>query len=187
MLFSLAIICMALSCTERDSVVLLQTGGQLEVTTQKATVGLEKPLQGMFIDKTGSVLATQFHPTEIATKFGELATSEPRTHHYTLYFSHGVRLTKPSEDVMQMVGAVLRQPDIQDIQIMGYTDHQGTITSNTRLALRRARYVQQRLLSAERMLPMQVRGEGQQHRPLSADEELYEPRNRRVEIVVHFK
>ncbi|MCB1886667.1 MAG: OmpA family protein [Rhodocyclaceae bacterium] len=124
---------------------------------------------------------------EIDTTFGDALQAQPSPPAvFRLYFElGGTQLTPESaallQDVLNEVGA---RPGA-DLSIVGHTDTAGAAADNEALGLERAHFVRDRIIAAGLKLDRistESHGEGNLLVPTADD--VSEPRNRRVEIVV---
>ena len=105
---------------------------------------------------------------------------------FILYFKEGTTtLTPESEPALEKLFAEVSARSGADVQVVGHTDTVGRMESNDRLSLARAMEVR-RLLIDRGLDPSLVRGVGRGERELLVDtaDEVDEPQNRRVEVVV---
>ena len=105
---------------------------------------------------------------------------------FLLYFLEGKdALTPESQQVVQQIFAEIARRPVPEIVIIGHTDRVGSVTSNDDLSLRRAEKVRDDLVKlgipADRM---EVAGRGEREPLVPTEDEVPEPRNRRVEISV---
>ena len=105
---------------------------------------------------------------------------------FTLYFEEGKdELTPESQQQMEAVLAELQRRPLPDIMVIGHTDTVGTLEFNDQLS--RARADRMRELLIERGLPAErivAAGRGKRELLVPTDDNISEPRNRRVEINV---
>ena len=105
---------------------------------------------------------------------------------FTLYFVEGKdELTPESQAQLESVFAELQRRPLPDIVVIGHTDTVGSLDFNDKLS--RARADRMRELLIERGLPaerIQAAGRGMRELLIPTDENVSEPRNRRVEINV---
>ena len=105
---------------------------------------------------------------------------------FTLYFVEGKdELTPESQAQLDSVFAELQRRPLPDIAVIGHTDTVGSLEFNDKLS--RARADRMRELLIERGLPaerIQAAGRGKRELLVPTDENISEPRNRRVEINV---
>jgi outer membrane protein OmpA-like peptidoglycan-associated protein len=83
-----------------------------------------------------------------------------------------------------MMAEVARRPD-PEVLIIGHTDRVGSVAQNDALSLQRAERVREAVLrlgiAADRV---QVSGRGEREPLVPTEDEVAEPRNRRVELTV---
>lgn len=115
---------------------------------------------------------------------GLLALQPPAPRTFVLNFeSGGDRLTKASEPVLDELRAALAATPGAELVVTGHTDRVGSLESNDRLSLQRAQAIRDRLVAggaeASRIV---VAGRGEREPAVPTEDEVAEPRNRRVEI-----
>ena len=124
---------------------------------------------------------------EVERKFGAALGAQPaRPNSFTLYFVEGSdQLTEESKVVLQSVLADIAQHAVPDLVVIGHTDTVGTHAFNDALALRRAEAMRA-LLIAQGLAPAAVVavGRGKREPIVPTGDNVSEPRNRRVEILV---
>jgi outer membrane protein OmpA-like peptidoglycan-associated protein len=124
---------------------------------------------------------------EVRTMFGAaLDAQPPPTASFTLYFIFGTDQLTPesSRALSDVLAEVGRRPD-PEVVIIGHTDRVGGITQNDALSLQRAERVRQSMLGLG--LPqdqVQAVGRGEREPLVPTEDEVAEPRNRRVEVTV---
>ena len=105
---------------------------------------------------------------------------------FTLYFLEGKdELTVESQAQLEDVFAELKRRPLPDIVVIGHTDTVGALEFNDRLS--RARADRMRELLIERGLPadrIEAAGRGKRELLIPTEDNVSEPRNRRVEINV---
>jgi outer membrane protein OmpA-like peptidoglycan-associated protein len=105
---------------------------------------------------------------------------------YLLHFELGTdTLTEESQGGLALILAELSKRPAPDILVIGHTDTLGTLDANDELSVQRAERVKLELvihgIPAERI---RTAGRGKRHLLVPTDDEVDEPRNRRVEINV---
>ena len=105
---------------------------------------------------------------------------------FTLYFLEGKdELTQESRSELDNVFSELKRRPLPDIVVIGHTDTVGSLEFNDKLSLARAQRMREMLISlglpAERI---QSAGRGKRELLIQTEENVSEPRNRRVEISV---
>lgn len=105
---------------------------------------------------------------------------------FTLYFIEGKdELTPESQQQMEMVFAELKRRPLPDIVVIGHTDTVGSLDFNDKLSKARAERMREMLI--ERGLPAEritAAGRGKRELLVHTEENVSEPKNRRVEINV---
>ncbi len=174
-----------------DLVVLLpdQDGktGALSVTHAGTERVLDTPHAAARIKEEGHLEIGVSTPDEVTRGFGEaLAAQPPRPVSLLLYFQEGKdELTPDSQQVVQQIFAEIARRPAPEIVVIGHTDRVGSVPYNDALSLRRAQKVRDDLIKlgipADRI---QVAGRGEREPLAPTEDEVQEPRNRRVEISV---
>jgi outer membrane protein OmpA-like peptidoglycan-associated protein len=105
---------------------------------------------------------------------------------FTLYFLEGKdELTPESRSELDNVFSELKRRPLPDIVVIGHTDTVGSLEFNDKLSLSRAQRMREMLISlglpAERI---QAAGRGKRELLIPTEDNVSEPRNRRVEISV---
>jgi outer membrane protein OmpA-like peptidoglycan-associated protein len=178
--------------TTRDDLYVLlpaQDGktGALEVTHGTESKVLDAPFAAARIKVDGRLETGVATEEEINKSFGDaLAALPPRVAGFTLYFLEGRdELTPESRQALrQVLDEVARRPTAE-LEIVGHTDRMGPAANNDRLSLRRAERVRDEVtrlgVAADRV---QVSGRGEREPLVPTEDEVAEPRNRRVEISI---
>jgi outer membrane protein OmpA-like peptidoglycan-associated protein len=174
-----------------DLVVLLPARdgktGALSVTQGGTERVLDAPYAAARVKEEGRLETGTATPDEVQRTFGEaLAAQPPRPVSFLLYFLEGKdTLTPESQQVIQQIFAEIARRPSPEIVIIGHTDRVGSVAANDALSLRRAQRVRDDLatlgISADRM---EVAGRGEREPLVPTQDEVPEPRNRRVEISV---
>ena len=177
--------------TRDDLYVLLpaQDGktGALEVTHGSESRVLDAPFAAARIKVDGRVETGVATEQEIKQVFGDvLGALPPRPAGFTLYFLEGRdELTPESRQTLrQVLDEVARRP-AAEIEVVGHTDRVGPVAANDRLSVRRAERIRDELMrlgvAADRV---QASGRGEREPLIPTEDEVAEPRNRRVEISI---
>jgi outer membrane protein OmpA-like peptidoglycan-associated protein len=204
-LLALVALCLAVACARvpvvrapapaarTDVYVLLAsadgTTGALVITSGGQERTLDRPLAGAKVEQAGAIQYASVTEAEVAAIFAlALAAQPPRPLSFTLYFLLGSdELTADSQRVVaDIVSEVGRRP-APEVVVIGHTDTMGTHEYNDRLSLQRAERVRTRLL--ERGLGISAGnvyavGRGKRDLLVPTADQVAEPRNRRVELVV---
>ncbi len=175
-----------------DTIVLLpekdDRATAVTVTQGANQIMLDRPYAAASATAAGGgVRPSQSSATEVQAKFGAaLAAQPPRPAAFVLYFVEGRDvLTDESKAVVDRVFAEIAARPAPDIAVIGHTDSVGNATANDALSLQRAETIRRELLQRG-ITPENVQASGRGERELlvpTADN-VAEPRNRRVEIIV---
>jgi len=181
---------------KRDLIVLLPDrdgkGGVVTVTTQGGSQILDKPGYAIEIeDLNQPTIAPQpIDEKEIADIFGPTLSMLPdpasRLILIILYFEPDTtKLTHESKDLVAEILSTIKSRKSDEVYVVGHTDLVGNEAYNTGLSSRRANYVRDLLVSSgikPNTLFISFYGKA---RPLvPTQDEVPEPRNRRVEVIV---
>ena len=135
----------------------------------------------------GSLQASQMTEAQVREEFGATLAALPgKPASFTLYFLEGRdELTAESRGELEKVFGELRRRPLPDILVTGHTDTGGGLAYNDKLSLARAERLREMLVTlgipAERI---QAAGRGKREPLVATDDNISEPRNRRVEISV---
>ncbi len=124
-------------------------------------------------------------PAVVRQRYGDLlATQPPRPQRFVVRFeSNGNRLTPESAPVLDDMRKALAGLQAPEVIVTGHTDRVGSLEANDRLSLVRAEAVREILIAAGvARAAISVNGRGEREPEVSTDDEVAEPRNRRVEI-----
>ena len=159
-------------------VVHPQSGGEKVINTAYG---------GERIRSDGSVEAVSLSDSDVQKSFGDTLSALPGSPaSFTLYFIEGRdELTTASKAELEKVLAELKRRPLPDIVVIGHTDSVGSFTYNDKLSLARAERMREMIIAlgipAERV---QAAGRGKRELLVPTDDNVSEPRNRRVEIDV---
>lgn len=163
--------------------------GEVTVANQSGDVTLNKANETVSAE-SGTAAFTESrvaNPEEIQTKFaGALELVPPTPKGFNIYFDMGS--SKVNADSMAALDQVIgeaRQRDSRDISLNGHTDRTGEDAVNMRLSLDRANTVKNLLVEKGILadyLTVEYYGESKPVVPTA--DNVAEPKNRRVEVVV---
>ena len=135
----------------------------------------------------GRLETARLSAAEVREAFGPTLAALPgKPASFMLYFLEGRdELTSESREEVDKVIGELKQRPLPDIVVIGHTDTVGTDEFNDRLSLARAQRLREMLvflgIPAERI---EAAGRGKRELLVPTEENVSEPRNRRVEINV---
>lgn len=181
------------ACGARHSVVLVADAdgrvGQAEVITAVGRQSLTRAgdmtqLNGRSTPPSAVTTAT---PAYLAATFSEAQAIEPPgPEKFVLYFETGTTDLKPGslDTIGRIVHASQRRQAIS-IVISGHTDSAGADQLNDKLSRDRAEFVQQLLQRrGAQFKRLSVSSHGKGNPAVPTADGVYEPRNRRVEVMV---
>lgn len=131
--------------------------------------------------------AAQIDANELRNKFKEAVSAQPLPPaRFVLYFVEGGdTLTAESQASVAAILNEIKNRPAPDLVIIGHTDRVGLVRDNDHLAAKRAvstrQYFVSRGIDAENI---QASGRGEREPLVPTADEVAEPRNRRVEILV---
>jgi outer membrane protein OmpA-like peptidoglycan-associated protein len=159
--------------------IVVRSGGDTHVID--TAYGAER------ISSDGTRETSRLTPAEIRETFDTTLAALPgKPTSFVLYFLEGKdELTGDSKVEMEKVFSELKRRPLPDIMVIGHTDSVGSMASNDRLSLARAERMRELMIGlgipAERI---QAAGRGKRELLVPTDDNVSEPRNRRVEISV---
>jgi OOP family OmpA-OmpF porin len=145
---------------------------------------LDRPYAGI---RSGASEVSQLSAAEVRQAFGAtLQSLPPRPATFVLHFVLGTdELTDASKAELPKVLAALRERPVPDVLVVGHTDTKGESAANDRLSAQRAERVKGDLvnigIAADRI---RTAGRGERELLIATGDNVEEPRNRRVEIIV---
>ena len=193
-------LCLLTACgahrPKRDLIVLLPDPdgkvGIVTVTTKGGSQTLDKPGYGTEIEDLSKppIPPKPVGENEITSVFGPALLAQPdpaaRFISFLLYFEHdSAKLTNESQKMFPMILTTLKDRKPNEIYVVGHTDLVGTEAYNIELSARRANQVHDLLVSAGIKPSILIVSFYGKARPLVPTEnQVSEPRNRRVEVIV---
>ena len=161
--------------------------GSLVVTHGNQERILNSPHAAARIGKPGAVETTTTTEAEMRTVFdAALSAQPPRPTSFLLYFLlDSDEFTPESKVVVEDVLSAITRVPAPEVVVIGHTDTIGAEDYNDRLSLQRAERIRARLIelgiAPERI---QATGRGKRQLLVPTADQVAEPKNRRVEIVV---
>jgi outer membrane protein OmpA-like peptidoglycan-associated protein len=163
------------------------TAGRAEVSNGRGRVELAEAQAGVMVAPGEGPKPVTMPQAQVQRIFGDaLASLPPPPQHFVLYFRFdSEELTDESRRLVQDVLTVVKQRADPEVIAIGHTDTTGARVKNVELGLRRAMAVRTLLLDAG--LPasaVALRSHGEGALLVQTADNVFEPRNRRVEITV---
>jgi outer membrane protein OmpA-like peptidoglycan-associated protein len=194
LLVSLGVLILIISgCAPTTTVVLLPDPdgkvGALTVSTEAGSVDIAKAGEATTVKSKKSLPSTPaIMPEEkIAATFGEVLASLPEPPvHFILYFQSGsTSLTNESAGLLPKILETVNERESQSISVVGHTDTAGNRQYNFRLSTQRANAVSRLLIEkGVKKGYLKVTSHGEENPLVKTADNVNEPRNRRVEVIV---
>jgi len=177
-------------CASQSTIVLLPDAsgkaGRLEVASEHGSRTLSEPYQAA---SSGRFMLDEqkLDASEVRERYGSVVGALPKApRRFTLYFESGSdALTAESQQQLSAIRASLAGFSAPELVVTGHTDRVGALTLNDALSLKRAEQVRE-LLVGEGFVreTISVAGRGEREPAVATDDEVDEPKNRRVEVKV---
>lgn len=189
----IALMCLVSSCCSRTTLVLLpdedDSKSGVVMQTESGEVELTQPYETAQMKGRATQPPEKgtIEPEEFARKWGKLEAVEPmRPQSFTLYFFSGsIELTEDSTATLPEVIAAMQQEGPVEVNIIGHSDAVGNEEYNYRLSLERAKVVHEMLITkAPRIKRTFIQSHGENDPLVPTADNVAEPRNRRVEILI---
>ena len=164
------------------------SAGALTVTHANVTRTLDRPHAAAKIDVPGRIDATVATEAEVKGFGAALGAQPPRPTSFFLYFLlDSDELTPESQRLVGDVIADIAKRPVPEVVVIGHTDTIGTEEYNDRLSQQRAGAVRERLIARGIGIPPSsifATGRGKRELLVPTGDQVAEPKNRRVEILV---
>jgi OmpA-OmpF porin, OOP family len=184
-----ALVAACASPTATRVTLLPQDGGAgaVEVSSSLRSQLVNKPYQAAVVDTRGDLSTQTTSAQEVQQRYPALIARMPAAaQRFVLYFAAGaVELTPESAaQLPQLVQAAQQRPG-GELIVVGHTDRVGNLQENDELSERRAAAIRE-LIIARGFAPQLIEavGRGEREPLVPTADEVAEPRNRRVEVVV---
>jgi outer membrane protein OmpA-like peptidoglycan-associated protein len=192
-LLCLAVTVFLAGCASRNLVVLLpdqdSSVGAIEVANARGSVTIAEPGEtvGVASADRAPKATKPMSEQKISRTFREALAAEPRRPEiFLLYYQRdSTRLTDGSTALIPQILEAIRERESLDISVIGHTDRIGDRKYNFILSRERARHV--RDLLVEKGVDTElisVTSHGEDNPLIPTPDEVAEPKNRRVEVVV---
>jgi outer membrane protein OmpA-like peptidoglycan-associated protein len=180
-------------CAKQTKVVLLPdpsgTVGKLTVTSDAGSVDITKALEATTIKGRQSAPSTPVILSErdVQKEFSEALQSLPdQPVHFILYFMRDSNnLTEASANLIPEVLETIHKRESENISVIGHTDTAGNPEYNLRLSTLRAQAIADILKEkGVKSSNIKATSHGENNPLIPTKDNVNEPKNRRVEIVV---
>lgn len=160
--------------------------GAVVVRDAGGEVALDNPYAAT-MRSVGGKTRYQSSVEDVQARFGEaLAAQPPRPTSYVLYFETGGNVLTPgSQAALAGIRQEIADRPASEVMVIGHTDRVGSVEANDRLSLKRAEGLRDALIEAGVAAgKLEAVGRGERDPLVATDDEVDEPKNRRVEISV---
>ncbi|NLD39143.1 MAG: OmpA family protein [Desulfatiglans sp.] len=193
-ILSLLLVFIFYGCGKKNSVVVLMpnpdgTVGKLEVSNEGGSQFLDKTNQAVEIkdNKTRPGEAVIMSEQEIKSTFENVLAIQPAMpERFILYFEQNSdKLTSESSTLVAEIYSSIKKKGSPDIVVSGHTDTVGEMEHNYQLSINRARAVYNILVNGGvDPSTVKVTSHGEGNPFIKTGDNVSEPRNRRVEVVI---
>lgn len=161
--------------------------GVVTVTSSGGTAVLDQPYETAEVTAGGGISTRTMDETESNERFGTvLAAQPPRPITRTLYFIEATDKLRPdSVPALNEVKTIMAAWPAPQVSVIGHTDRVGSQEANDKLGRQRAEMVKRALVEIGIDAgKIDVFSRGEREPVVPTEDEVPEPRNRRVEINV---
>lgn len=191
-LFVMLVGALLTACSSTTVVLIPDAGGKVgavELTTEGGTTVLSNAYESAKAkdEKQAPTKIDQLNEENVRETYADVLDKEPTPpEHYFFYFKTGksTLLTGANEELVKVKAAVDARKSC-DLSVIGYTDRVRDNDFNDILSMVRAENVANALKGIGIPGPcMDIRYYGENHTAIPTEDEIDEPRNRRVEVQI---
>lgn len=162
--------------------------GAITVSNQAGSVDIASPNQATTVrsNSQSPPPPAAVGRETITALFSDALSIQPKPPvHYILYFERDLVLTSDSAGLLPDILTAIKERDSTDISVVGHTDTVGSREYNMTLSIERANSVRDLLVQKGVDLHyIKVSSHGKENPLIKTADNVSEPRNRRVEVVV---
>lgn len=162
--------------------------GSITVSNPSGSVTIDSPNHGTTVSDSGKppTPPAAMEKGAIDAMFAEALSVQPKQPlHFLLYFEKDTLLTADSNRLIPDIVTAVKQREAVDISVVGHTDSVGTREYNMTLSLNRANAVRDLLVrNGVDAGHIRITSHGKENPLVPTGDNVNEPRNRRVEVVV---
>ena len=184
---SLGVLLLLAGCASERVVLLPSADGRasaLIVRDARGELILDKPYAAS-VRRGDANTAYEATPDEVKARFADALAAQPaRPSSYLLYFEPGGNvLTAASRAELNKLRLEISRRAAAEIRVIGHTDRVGSVEDNDALSKKRAETIKAALIEGGVPAEMlETVGRGERDLLVPTDDEVNEPKNRRVEI-----
>lgn len=187
------LISLVCGCSGRKTLVALAPDpdgktGSIVIGNDAGLVNINAPYHATTVAHTGAqpTIPENLGKQNLDRIFAEALSIQPkRPIHFLLYFKKDTILTSDSEKLLPDIIAAIRERNSIDISVIGHTDTVGSMEYNTELSSNRALVIKNALARAGvEAESIRTTSHGKENLLIQTGDNVNEPRNRRVEVVI---
>lgn len=182
----------AVGCSSTKTLVVLlpddnSPNGAVAIGQGNTTTVLDKPMTAARVGPDGRVNKENITQEDVEKDFSKaLAAIPPKPVSFTLYFEESTTVVlDSSKDTLEKLFEEVAKRQAVEVQITGHTDTVGATFDNDQLSIQRAETIKEMLISKGlKSNFIRAVGRGERELLISTPDNVEEPRNRRVEVIV---
>ena len=176
-----------------NTLVVLSPGpdgktGAITVSNPAGSVDISSPYQATTIRDRAEAPATPAAMSKESADalFSDALSVQPKTPvHFILYFEKDILLTPESTLLLPIIMNAIKERNSIDISVVGHTDSVGSKEFNMTLSSNRANSVRDQLVRmGVDVTYIRTTSHGKENPLIKTEDNVVEPRNRRVEVIV---
>ena len=183
---------LTVSCSSKKTLVVLlpddnKAQGEVAVGQGERMTLLQSPMTAAEVDAQGRVEKVVISRAEVDKTFSEaLAAQPPNQISFILYFEEGsTDLLEESKYILLELLKEVSKRQAVEVQVTGHTDTFGGELDNDRLSTERAQTIKEMLIKRGLQASfIRAVGRGERELLIQTPDNVREPRNRRVEVIV---
>lgn len=188
----LCLLAAAIACSTKKTMVVLlpdEDGrkGAVAIENAGATTIIDEPMTRAEVGASGTVSRAAVSSEDVKADFAQaLAAQPPEPISFTLYFEEGsTAVRQDSRSTLSTLFSEVARRQAVEVQVTGHTDTVGIQAANDALSMDRALVIKEMLIRQGLQADfIRAVGRGERELLVPTDDEVGEPRNRRVEVIV---
>lgn len=186
------ILLLTVSCSSKRTLVVLlpdynSPQGELAIGQGERMTVLDSPMTAAEVDAQGRVEKKAITQAEVDKTFAEaLAAWSPKQISFILYFKEGsTDVLEGSKNTLSELFEEVSKRQAVEVQVTGHTDTVGSEADNDRLSTERMQTIKEMFIKRGLQATfIRAVGRGERELLIQTPDNVREPRNRRVEVIV---
>lgn len=186
------ILLLTVSCSSKRTLVVLlpdynSPQGKLAIGQGERMTVLDSPMTAAEVDAQGRVEKKAITQAEVDKTFAEaLAAWPPKQISFILYFKEGsTDVLEGSKNTLSELFEEVSKRQAVEVQVTGHTDTVGSEADNDRLSTERMQTIKEMFIKRGLQATfIRAVGRGERELLIQTPDNVREPRNRRVEVIV---